>query len=163
MPRNSRRTCGDSSKVPSHSTTVACSSGCRPGFAPSRPGGSRTQGAHDRHRQDEVRSRACRNSIRRYDPLGQSGLFQAHRDGARQELQPGVAAQNQRQDRDQASGHDRLLLHLSSRDDRIAERRKMNGAQDRGCLESRCEAPFWQFAQASPGALAPPTAFTAQR
>jgi len=130
MPSSSRRTCGDSSKVPSRSITVACNSGCRPGFAPSRPGGSRTQGAHYRHRQDEVRSRACRNSFRRYDHLGQSGFFQAHGDGARQELQSGVAAQNQRQDRDQACGHDRLLLHLSSGDDRIAEGRKMNGAKD---------------------------------
>ena len=142
MPSSLRRTCGDGAKVPSRSTTVACSSGCRPGLAPSQPGGSRAQGAHDRHRQDEVRSRAGGNSLRRYDPLGQQGFPQAHGDGARQKLQPGTAPEDQRKDPDQAFGDDRFLLHLSSRNDGVAECRKIAAVEDATRSKTQNQARF---------------------
>jgi hypothetical protein len=150
MPNCLRRTCGDGSKVPSRSTTVARSSGCRPGLVPRQPGGSRTQSAHDRHRQDEVRSGAGRNSFRRHDRLDQSGFPQAHGDCARQKLQPRAAPEDQRKDSNQAFGDDRFLLHLPSRDDGIAECRKIAAAEDaiRSKSEAGCVVDPSRFARA---------------
>ena len=37
MPNSLRKTCGNGAKVPSRSTPVACSSGCRPGLPPASP------------------------------------------------------------------------------------------------------------------------------
>lgn len=127
MPSSLRRICGDGVEFPSRSTIVACSSGCRPGSAPSQPGGSRAQSTHCHSRQDEVRSPPGGSSRRRYDHLGQSRFSQAHGDRARQKLQRRTTPENQRQDRDPSFGDDRILLHLSSRNDGVAERCKMIG------------------------------------
>ena len=66
--------------------------------------------------------------------------FLKHRDGARQKLQRRAAPEDQRKDRDPAFGDDRFLLHLSSRDDGVAECRKIAAVEDAVRCETRNQA-----------------------
>src|SRR3546814_8688163 len=73
--------------------------------------------------------------------VGSADLVPPYRHRARRQLQRRPARRKKRQDRAQAIGHDRLLLHLSPGNDRNADRRALAARVMRGSHATRNRKP----------------------